>query len=96
VSGVKRGKWDFFVSYAEADRAWAVWIAWVVEEAGYRVLIRAWDFVPGTNWVEGVQSGTRDAERTIVVLSSAYLESVSDTAAWRAVWAGDPMAVTVG
>jgi len=25
-----RGRWDFFVSYTQADRAWAEWIAWTL------------------------------------------------------------------
>jgi hypothetical protein len=25
------GKWDFFVSCTQADRAWAEWIAWTLE-----------------------------------------------------------------
>ena len=25
---------DFFVSYTAADRSWAEWIGWVLEEAG--------------------------------------------------------------
>jgi hypothetical protein len=29
---------DFFISYTQADRAWAEWIAWALEEAGYKVL----------------------------------------------------------
>ena len=70
------GGWDFFISYTQADRAWAEWIAWILEEDGHRVLVQAWDFVPGTNWVQGMQAGTRDAARTIAVLSADYLESV--------------------
>ena len=42
--------WDFFVSYTQADRAWAEWIAWQLEEDGYQVLIQAWDMVHGGNW----------------------------------------------
>ena len=34
--------WDFFVSYTQADRGWAEWIAWQLEEDGYRVLLQAW------------------------------------------------------
>ena len=64
------GGWDFFISYTQADRAWAEWIAWVLEEDGHRVLVQAWDFVPGTNWIQGMQAGTRDAARTIAVLSA--------------------------
>jgi len=26
---------DFFISYNSADRTWAEWIAWQLEEAGY-------------------------------------------------------------
>ena len=42
---------DFFISYTQADRAWAEWMAWVLEEDGHKVLIQAWDFVPGSNWI---------------------------------------------
>lgn len=34
-----RDQWDFFVSYTQADRAWAEWIAWVLEEAHDRVVV---------------------------------------------------------
>ena len=42
---------DFFVSYNKADRDWAEWIAWTLEEAGYSVVIQAWDFRAGGNFV---------------------------------------------
>lgn len=85
-----RSEWDFFVSYTQTDRAWAEWIAWVLEENGYRILIQAWDFVPGSNWVAGMQAGAHEARRTIAVLSDAYLESVYGSAEWQAAWASDP------
>jgi tetratricopeptide (TPR) repeat protein len=84
-------EWDFFVSYTAADRGWAEWIAWQLEEAGYRALIQAWDMVPGANWPYLVQEGTRNAARTVAVLSGAYLESVVGTAEWEAAWQGDPL-----
>ncbi len=84
------GGWDFFVSYTQADRAWAEWIAWILEEDGHRVLVQAWDFVPGTNWIQSMQAGTRDAARTIAVLSGDYLTSVYGGAEWQAAWASDP------
>jgi tetratricopeptide (TPR) repeat protein len=86
-------KWhdpDFFVSYTQADRAWAEWIAWALEQRGYRVLIQAWDFVPGTNWVRGMQDGAARAARTIAVLSPDYLDSVYGGTEWQAAWAADP------
>lgn len=85
-----RGTWDFFISYTQADRAWAEWIAWVLEEDGYRVLIQAWDFVPGTNWIHRMQDGIRKADRMIAVLSSDYLDSVFGGVEWQTVWASDP------
>src|ERR1035438_444146 len=94
-SGMDRGdgsrdRYDFFLSYTQADRAWAEWIAWLLEEDGHRVLVQAWDFVPGSNWIQGMQGGTRDAARTIAVLSPDYLESVYGSAEWQAAWAQDP------
>jgi hypothetical protein len=94
-SGVDTGgdgprEWDFFVSYTQADRAWAVWVAWVLEEAGYRVLVQAWDFVPGSNWVRRMQDGAERSARTIAVLSDDYLKSVYGGAEWQAAWAADP------
>lgn len=65
--------WNFFVSYTQSDRPWAEWIAWQLEEEGYRVLVQAWDFVPGRNWVPSMEQGVRRAERTIAVLSNRYL-----------------------
>lgn len=82
--------WDFFVSYTQADRSWAEWIAWILEEDGHKVLVQAWDFVPGSNWIQGMQAGVAGAERTIAVLSPAYLESEYGTAEWEAAWASDP------
>jgi hypothetical protein len=67
---------DVFVSYNQADRAWAEWIAWQLDHLGWRVLIQAWDFVPGTNWTNSMQEGIRRAKRTLAVMSPAYLKSV--------------------
>jgi hypothetical protein len=90
MGGEGEPRWDFFVSYTQADRAWAEWVAWGLEEAGFRVLVQAWDFVPGSNWVHGMQQGATRAERTVAVLSSAYLRSVYGNAEWHAAWAADP------
>jgi hypothetical protein len=42
---------DFFISYNSADRQWAEWIAWQLEEAGYTTVLQAWDFRPDSNFV---------------------------------------------
>ena len=81
---------DFFVSYASADRAWAEWIAWQLEDVGYRVLIQAWDIGAGTHFVEEMHRAAKDAARTIAVLSTAYLRSTFAQPEWQAAWAADP------
>jgi hypothetical protein len=83
-------EWDFFVSYQQADRAWAEWIAWQLEGAGYSVLFQGWDFVPGTNWIKLMQDGVSRSARVIVVLSPAYIGSVFGAAEWQAIWVHDP------
>jgi tetratricopeptide (TPR) repeat protein len=81
---------DFFVSYTEADRGWAEWIAWQLEAAGYSTVVQAWDFVPGSDWAHQMQLATTTARQTIAVLSSAYLESDYGEAEWRVAFAKDP------
>ncbi|WP_035926982.1 TIR domain-containing protein [Pseudofrankia saprophytica] len=81
---------DFFVSYAMPDLAWAEWIGWQLEAAGYRVLVRAWDFTGGSNVVTETQRALSTSARMIAVLSSAYLVSAMETAQWQAIWADDP------
>src|SRR5262249_7851596 len=88
--------WDFFVSYTQADRGWAEWLAWLLEEAGFRVLVQAWDMVPGSNWVDRMGQGAAAAERagavggTVAVVSGEYVASVYGTAEWQAAWRHDP------
>ena len=89
-AGEESPQWDFFVSYTQADRAWAEWIAWQLEQDRHRVLVQAWDFVGGTHWVTRMQEGIRDAARTIAVLSPDYLDSVFGGAEWQAAWAVNP------
>ncbi len=45
------GPVDLFLSYSPADERWATWMAWELEAAGYRTMLQAWDFVPGTNFI---------------------------------------------
>jgi TIR domain-containing protein len=80
---------DFFVSYNKADRAWAVWIARIVEEMGFRAMVQDWDFRPGTNWVQKMNEGVQGCDRMIAVLSPDYQNSVYGAAEWQAMWARD-------
>ncbi len=81
---------DFFISYNKADRSWAEWIAWQVEEIGYSVILQAWDFGPGSNFVVEMQKASTETERTIAVLSPDYLAAEFTAAEWSAAFAKDP------
>ena len=81
---------DFFVSYTASDERWAEWIGWVLEDAGYRVVIQAWDFGPGSHFVTEMHRATQHAARTIAVLSAAYQASVFAAEEWQAAWVADP------
>jgi hypothetical protein len=81
---------DFFVSYNRADKQWAEWIAWTLEEAGYSVVIQAWDFRPGGNFVLDMQQAAAKSQKTIAVLSESYLKSSFTAPEWAAAFASDP------
>jgi hypothetical protein len=81
---------DFFISYNSADRAWAEWIAWHLEAAGYTAVLQTWDFRPGSNFVLVMQQAAVEAERTIAVLSPAYLAARFPQPEWAAAFAQDP------
>jgi hypothetical protein len=81
---------NFFISYTQVDRPWAEWIAWQLEAAGYTTVIQAWDFRPGSNFVLDMQQAATTSERTIAILSPAYLQSGFTAAEWASAFASDP------
>ena len=81
---------DFFISYAAADRAWAEWIAWTLKTAGYSIRIQAWHFDAGSNFALEMQTATAKSARTIAVLSPHFLESEYTSSEWAAAFAADP------
>ncbi len=81
---------DFFISYNSADKTWAEWTAWTLEEAGYTTVLQAWDFRPGSNFVLEMQRAASEAERTIAILSPAYLNALYTQPEWAAAFAQDP------
>jgi hypothetical protein len=90
LNSVGEERRDFFISYTSADKTWAEWIAWELEAAGYRVLIQAWDFRPGMNFVTAMQKGATDSSRTLIVLSAQFFESNFTEAEWTSAFAKDP------
>lgn len=84
---------DFFISYNRADKQWAEWIAWTLEEAGYSVILQAWDFRPGGNFVLDMQQAATNSQKTIAVLSESYLKSSFTQPEWAAAFADDPQSL---
>lgn len=80
----------FFISYTSADKNWAEWIAWQLEEEGYLTVVQVWDFRPGVNFVLKMQEASEETERVIAVLSSDYLNAVYTQPEWAAAFKRDP------
>jgi serine/threonine protein kinase len=81
---------DFFISYNGADQRWAEWIAWQLEEAAYSVILQAWDFLPGSNFVMQMDRALTLAPRMIAVLSPQYLSSLYTQPEWASAFRHDP------
>jgi TIR domain len=81
---------DFFVSFNSADKAWAEWIAWTLEEAGYSVVYQHWDFRPGGNFVLEMQKAAEGTRKTVIVLSDHYLRADYTQPEWAAAFVDDP------
>ncbi|HWE90957.1 MAG TPA: TIR domain-containing protein [Pseudonocardiaceae bacterium] len=75
---------DIFISYSPADERWATWVAWQLEAEGYRTLLQAWDFVPGSNFIDFMDRGVREAAVVVAMLSPNYLQSRYGRMEWQA------------
>jgi tetratricopeptide (TPR) repeat protein len=65
---------DFFVSHAGADRAWAEWVAWQLEDAGYSVELDVWDWAAGRNFIAAMNGALGQCDRVVALFSAAYFE----------------------
>lgn len=88
--GAPAREFDFFISYSPADEQWAAWIAWTLEEAGYRTVVQAWDFVPGTNFIDFMDRGVSESLAVIAVLSRHYERSTYGRMEWQAALRASP------
>ena len=86
----KSSRKDFFISYNKHDKQWAEWLAWTLEEAGYTVVIQAWDFQPGGNFVQYMDKAVKEAKQTLAVLSEHFLQANYTHPEWAAAFARDP------
>ncbi|MGH3388138.1 MAG: TIR domain-containing protein [Actinomadura sp.] len=78
------------MSYSPADERWATWIAWELEAAGHHTMLQAWDFVPGTNFIDFMDRGVSEAAVVIAVLSRNYLKSRYGRLEWQAALRAEP------
>lgn len=82
---------DYYISYADSDQAWAAWVAWQLENTGYRVAVHAWDTAPGAHSVDAIMEGASRARNVIAVISSAYLDAIYDESDSQAALTADQM-----
>jgi hypothetical protein len=78
---------DFFISHAGRDTAWAEWLAWQLQQAGYTVELDVWDWAPGEDFVARMQTALESADRLLAVCTKAYFTSVFGGAELRAAFA---------
>ncbi|MCM3921057.1 toll/interleukin-1 receptor domain-containing protein [Frankia sp. AiPs1] len=91
TEGATQGGRDFFVSYTQVDRAWAEWVAWELEAAGFTVTVQAWDMLAGDHWLAKVDDAVRGSAHTLAVVSADYLDSDWARAELLAALRGDPL-----
>ena len=70
------------ISYTQADLSWAEWIAWQLEKSGVQTILQAWDFRAGCNFVLEMNSASKQARRTIAVLSAGYVNAAYTHPEW--------------
>src|SRR5438034_922911 len=84
-------KANFFISYTGADTAWAHWVAWELERAGFSYRMQAEHFPPGSRFVSEMRRWLQDAEQLIAVLSPAYFDSPFASLEMNSAVAEDPL-----
>ncbi|MCF2540784.1 FxSxx-COOH system tetratricopeptide repeat protein [Streptomyces sp. FB2] len=84
MSGVGR----VFVSHASADLAWAEWVAWQLQDAGYEVELAVWHWGAGDNVIQNMDKALASGPM-VALFSAAYFEPERwTTEEWTARLAG--------
>ncbi len=78
---------DFFISHAGRDTAWAEWLAWQLQQAGWTVELDVWDWAPGEDFVARTSAALERADRLLAVCTEAYFTSAFGGAELRAAFA---------
>ncbi|WP_213958723.1 toll/interleukin-1 receptor domain-containing protein [Variovorax sp. dw_954] len=77
----------YFVSYNLADKAWAEWVSQQVEALGMSVVMQAWDFEAGDNFVARMHAALQQCERMLLILSRHSLDARFTNEEWQAAFA---------
>jgi hypothetical protein len=64
---------NLYISYAGPDRAWAEWVAWQLQDAGYTVELDVWHWRAGDDLV-GRMDRALERGRVVALFSQAYFE----------------------
>ncbi len=78
---------EFFISHAGRDTAWAEWLGWQLQQAGYTVELDVWDWAPGEDFVARMAAALERADRLLAVCTEAYFSSAFGGAELRAAFA---------
>src|SRR5690349_10099309 len=72
-----------FVSHASRDRAWAEWVSWQLEHAGWDIDVEldCWDWQAGDNFLTKMNIALAGCDRMLALFSQAYFEPAR--------WTGD-------
>jgi TIR domain-containing protein len=93
----ERSGTDFFISHAGRDTAWAEWLGWQLQQAGWTVELDVWDWAPGQDFVARMaaaleSAALESADRLLAVCTEAYFASAFGGAELRAAFAGSAAA----
>ncbi|MEU6548501.1 FxSxx-COOH system tetratricopeptide repeat protein [Streptomyces sp. NPDC046859] len=84
-----------FVSHAGADLAWAEWVAWQLQDAGYDVELDSWHWGAGDNVIVRMDEALA-GRRMVALFSAAYFDRRRwTTEEWTAVIAGRDQLIPV-
>jgi len=82
---------NFFISYTSSDEAWARWIAWELNRAGYTYRLQAEHFPPGTRFINEMRTWLDNSDHVLAVMSEEYFRSRIASLEMQSAIAEDPL-----
>lgn len=74
-TGMSDSSEPIFISYAGPDKEWAEWVAWHLQENGYRVELDRWHWRTGDDFVTKMSRALDQASAVVAVFSPRYFEA---------------------